>query len=65
MIKEYPVTFICRTCEDINKQLLGTVGFIIRDTTFDSLTDAYEHIIGNDSTYNSHRIESIIELEIP
>ena len=39
------VIFICTTCEDFNKQYLGTDGFIQQQTEFESLTEATEHIL--------------------
>lgn len=37
------ITFVCRTCEDLNKQNLGVSGFEVLQTEFDSLTEAWIH----------------------
>lgn len=62
---EYPVTFVCRTCEQINKQLMGTHDFDGRETEFDSLTSAWEHMqeYTSKERYN-HHIETIVKLEL-
>ena len=44
---EYPVIFICRTCESYNKQYRGQTE--MKETTFTSLTEAWEHL------YNTNR----------
>ena len=41
------VVFICMTCQDRNKQLLGTEGFQPLQTNFDSLTEAMAHTLPN------------------
>lgn len=49
------IIFICRTCEDTNKQLLGEEGFELKNCEFESLTEAYEHML---DTPMHHYIEA-------
>ena len=55
------VTFTCMSCEDINKNLLGTDNFIVKETEFDTLTSAVEHIL--DYGYNHYIVAQVQENE--
>ena len=51
------VVFVCLTCQEINKQHLGTEGFEVRETELDSFTAASEHLIDN-----AHRHYIVVEI---
>jgi hypothetical protein len=56
------VIIICRTCEDINKSRLGTTGFDVRDTEYESLTDAMEHLLSYEREDSpNHRMEMVVK----
>lgn len=48
----------CRSCEDINKAKLGMPGFEVKETEFESLTHAWEHLINQD-----YHHDMVIELK--
>jgi hypothetical protein len=57
-VKLYPVVFICRTCEQFNSQELGTERFEVKQTEFESLTDASQHLMRYD-----HHMDAVVKEE--
>lgn len=45
--KVIEVIIVCRTCEHFNSMNRGMPDYIEAQTEFESLTDAYEHLLNN------------------
>jgi hypothetical protein len=53
------IIFVCESCNHTNAQLLGTDGFELLKYEYDSLTEAFDHIIETGGKH--HMVATIME----
>lgn len=39
------IIVVCQSCEDTNKSLLGIDDFVVRQTEFESFSEAFDHMM--------------------